>query len=130
MQTRTIPIGEWRPFLDGFSRQHDGWLVNVEVDSLEYGAQPEIEDLPLAGISADTVSAGEGTIEIFVGREPDQRATHTIAHATGLALEQAESGADVALQVKAADGTATLLRFRAPALPETVDHVVAMRTRR
>jgi len=129
MKTRTIPIPEWRQFLDSFSRQHDGWLVNLEVDSLDYGAQPEVDDLPLAGISADTVSAGDATIEIFAGREPDGRMTHTIAHATELSLEQSDAGVDVALQVKAADGTATILRFRSPALPETVDNVAATHTR-
>ncbi len=129
MTTRTIPIGEWHQFLDSFSRQHEGWLVNVEVDSLDFGAQPEIDDLPLAGMSADTMSSTGGTIEIFAGDDPDRHITHTIAHAAALNLEQSDAGADVALQVKAADGTMTILRFRSPALPETVDHVAGARTR-
>lgn len=129
MKTRTIPLGEWRQFLDSFSRQHAGWLMNVEVDSLELGAQPEIDDLPLAGISADTMSSAGGAVEIFAGDDPDHRITHTIVHATALNLEQSDAGADVALQVKAADGTTTILRFRSPALPETVDNVAGARTR-
>ncbi|HVC21194.1 MAG TPA: DUF5335 family protein [Vicinamibacterales bacterium] len=124
MKSQVIPLSQWRQYLDSFSRQYDGWLVSMEVDSPEIGAQPEIDNLPLEGISADTVSTRDATIGIVAGRVTDGRLTHTIVHATGLAVEETESGVKVALQVTAADGTTTILRFRSPSRPETVDGVV------
>ncbi|OLE50804.1 MAG: hypothetical protein AUG51_26320 [Acidobacteria bacterium 13_1_20CM_3_53_8] len=50
---REIPREEWAEFLDIFSRQHEGWLVTVEVLSEEIGAQVEAEGKPLEGITAE-----------------------------------------------------------------------------
>ena len=38
---REVPRGEWAEFPDGFSRQHESWLVTVEVFGEEVGAQVE-----------------------------------------------------------------------------------------
>jgi hypothetical protein len=46
---------------------------------------------------------------------------------TRIYLERTNDGADAALQIESADGTKAILRFRATALPETVDGVVARR---
>ena len=35
---REIPRGEWLSFLDGFSRQHEGWLVTLEVPEVQGGS--------------------------------------------------------------------------------------------
>jgi hypothetical protein len=39
-------------------------------------------------------------------------------------LERTDDGADVALRIDSADGSATILRFRAAVLPEAVDGIV------
>jgi hypothetical protein len=44
---RGIPLDEWAGYLDGFSRQHEGWLARVEVLGAEVGAQVEARELPL-----------------------------------------------------------------------------------
>ena len=40
---REIPRDEWAGFLDSFSRQHEGWLVRLEVPGAEIGAQVEAQ---------------------------------------------------------------------------------------
>lgn len=123
MQTKQIPKSEWPSFLDRFSRQHEGWLVKLEILSPELGAQVEETGMALEGLT-DEWDEGEGnTIMIMVGNQPYAHVTHSIRHPTEVSLEQTEEGADAALAIKAADGRTALLSFRAAVLPETVDAV-------
>jgi uncharacterized protein DUF5335 len=121
---REIPRDEWAEYLDTFSRQHEGWLVTVEVLGEEIGAQVEAWEMALAGITADLKGEGSDVISIILGKGSTERITHNIARPTHVRIEQAESGADMALQIEAADGVATLVRFRSAVLPEMVDGVV------
>ena len=125
MQTRQIPKSEWSLFLDRFSRQHEGWLVKLEILSSEIGAQVEETGLVLEGLTEESDEAKGNTIIIMIGKEPDNHVTHSINHPTEVSLEQTDEGADVALSIKSADGATALLSFRAAVAPETVDSVAA-----
>ena len=122
---REIPREEWAEFLDSFSRQHEGWLVTVEVLGAEIGAQVEAEGKPLAGITAELKGGGEDSISISVGLTAAERVTHHIGAPRHLRIEQAENGADMALQIESAEGVTTLVRLRSAMLPEMVDGVVS-----
>jgi hypothetical protein len=122
---REIPRAEWAEFLDSFSRQHEGWLVTVEVLSEEIGAQVEAEEKPLEGITAEQKGSGEGSISITVGLIPEEQVTHNIRAPTHLRIEQAENGADMALEMESEEGVTTLVRLRSAMLPEMVDGIVS-----
>jgi hypothetical protein len=124
MRTKQIPKNEWTEFLDIFSRQHQGWLVRLEILDPEIGAQIEETGLALEGIAESDDAVGN-TITIMAGNKPDEHVTHSIRLPTEISLEQTEEGADVALSIKSAEGSTALLSFRAAVLPETVDAVVA-----
>ena len=124
MQTRQIPKTEWPSFLDRFSRQYEGWLVNLEVFSPEIGAQVEETGLALEGLTDEWDEVKGNTITIMAGNTPDDHITHSITNPTEVTLEQTDEGADVALSIKSTDGTTALLSFRAAVLPETVDALV------
>jgi hypothetical protein len=121
---REIPREEWAQFLDSFSRQHEGWLVTVEVLDAEIGAQVEAEEKPLQGITAELKGGGDDSVSINVGRIPAEHVTHSIIAPTHVRIEQAENGADMALQIESSDGATTLVRLRSAMLPEMVDGVV------
>lgn len=125
MQTRQIPKSEWPAFLDCFSRQHEGWLVKLEILNPDLGAQVEEKGLALAGLTDEWDEAEGNTIMIMAGNKPDDHVTHWINNPTEVSLERTDEGADVALSIKSADGTTALLSFRAAVLPETVDALVA-----
>lgn len=122
---REIPREEWAEFLASFSRQHEGWLVTVEVLSEEIGAQVEVEGKPLEGITAELKDGGEDSISIAVGPTPAERVAHNIQAPTHVRIEQAENGADMALQIESEGGATTLVRLRSAMLPEMVDGVVS-----
>lgn len=125
MQTRQIPKSEWPAFLDRFSRQHEGWLVKLEIFNPDLGAQVEETGLALEGLTDEWDEAEGNTIMIMAGNEPADHVTHSISKPTEVTLEQTDEGADVALSIKSAAGTTALLSFRAAVLPETVDALVA-----
>jgi hypothetical protein len=125
MQTREIPRDEWLTFFDAFSRQHEGWLATVQVLGEEIGAQTEANELPLVGVTADLKDGEDDTVAIIMGEAAEDHITHTVTRPAHVRLEQAEGGADEALEVESADGTRTLLRFRSAVLPEMVDGIVA-----
>lgn len=120
-KTQEIEKHEWISFLDNFSREHEGWRVDIEVEGLSMGSQVQSQDTPLQGISADTKGAGENDISIIVGREHDPALTHIIPRATHLRVMQTEGGTEEALQIESAGGETTILRFRAAMRPETVN---------
>jgi len=122
---REISRDEWAGFLDSFSRQHEGWLVRLEVLGAEIGAQVEAQELPLEGITAELKGGGEGAVTIILGGGSRERVTHNISRPTHVRIEQTESGADMTLQIESGGGVTTLVRFRSAVLPETVDGVVS-----
>ena len=126
MRAVEIPRVEWVQRLNEFNAIHEGWLVSLDVLGPDVRAQHEIENLPLLGVCAGR-SDHDRTIEVSVGRSGGEHLTHMIEAATRISIERTDDGADAALQVESADGTKTILRFRAAALPETVDGIVAPR---
>jgi Family of unknown function (DUF5335) len=123
MLTQEIPRNEWPEFFNRFSRQHEGWLVTLEVFSPDFGAQEEVHDLPLEGI-AISENDNAGAIAISAGKTSDDHLTHTVVAPLRVWIEKTFQGADEALEIESEDDTKTLLRFRSAVPPEMVDGVV------
>jgi len=121
---REILRDEWVEYLDSFSRQHEGWLVTVEVFGADIGAQVEAQELPLQGITAELKGGGEDAITVILGGKGAERVAHSIAQPTHVRVEQTAEGANMALQIESGGGITTLVRFRSALLPEMVDGVV------
>jgi Family of unknown function (DUF5335) len=122
MRTVVIPKADWSAKLDEFSAIHDGWRVSLDVLTPEFGAQPEIDNVPLRGVTAE-LSTGDPVITIAAGWKDADQITHSIHAPTRVQLEQNDSGADVALAIEGADQSKAILRITSPAMPETVDGV-------
>lgn len=125
MPTQDIPRNEWAPFLDAFSRQHEGWLTTIEVVTSGLGAHREVRDKPLVGISEDRKRSDAASISVSAGERPEDHVTHVIERPSRVALELTEEGAHKGLRIESENGEMTLVLFRAPALPETVDGMVS-----
>jgi Family of unknown function (DUF5335) len=129
MKNRGIPRARWPRALDDFSAMHEGWLASVDVVGGEFGAQAEVRDLLLVGVSAESRDR-HGTITICVaGRGLDQ-VTRTIHSPTRVLIERTEDRARAALQIRSAEDTITILRLRAPALSPDDNEVARRRTQR
>ena len=129
MRTKEIQKNEWPEFFDSFSRQHEGWLVTLEIFGPEIGAQVQERELAFEGIVDEWDEVQGNQIVIMVGAKPDDHITHSIGRPVEVSVEQTDEGADAVLAIKSADGVIALLRFRSPMLPEMVDAVVAQTSR-
>ena len=124
MPTEEIPREEWNKFFDTFSRQHEGWLATLEVLGRDVGAQEEAHQLPLAGVSLSSGGEEAEMVSIDLGKRLDEHVSRAISDPSRIWLQKTDSGANAALEIEAADGTKTLLRFRSTMPPEFVDGVV------
>jgi hypothetical protein len=119
MRNRQVPRAEWFKFFESFSRRHEGWLSTVRVLDPRFGAQIEVENLPLSGIVADP--EGRGPVSFWLGRGSGPNLEHAVENPEQVWVELTESGAEAALEIASADGLRTILEFRSALLPEMVD---------
>jgi hypothetical protein len=122
MQTVEIPPHLWTARLDEFTRMHERWLVSLDVFDAGGGVRRQMHDLPLLGVSAERV-AEAGTIVVSAGRSFAEHITHIVQGVTRVSIERTDEGADAALTLESSNAAKTVLRFRATALPETVDGI-------
>jgi len=118
MHTKKIPTDLWRRTLDDLSRTYEGAIVSLEVLGNEVGAQPEVLDQPLRGLSSD-----RGGVTIRFAK-PAGHLEHLIAHPSDLRIVETDEGAVMAVEIEEREGTHTLLHFRSPARPEMFDPAV------
>lgn len=114
---------KWMSFLDGFSRQHEGWLASIEV-SLPSGKLTEVVDRGLRGVSIDH-SDGKRRLYVAVGDAPDECLTHVVDTPTQIRFKRTRTGAHRGLDIVSADGSTTRVRFRSAMLPEMLDGIAS-----
>jgi hypothetical protein len=98
MEVHEISRQDWPGALEGFSRAHRGWLVSI--------ASAKV-DGPLRSVQTEG-----GSIVVQVGEAAALRIDAPVAVRVD----------DLGLEIEAAGGV-TRLRFRASALPETLDGI-------
>lgn len=111
--TTEISRYDWVSFFDALSHLHVDEPVRIEVLRKDIGAQLEVDDLPLDGISAD-LRGSHATITIAAGSAPDQHLAHIISDPVSVRVARDAAGDDEALEIVDADRTVTLLFFDAP----------------
>jgi hypothetical protein len=104
--------------LDGFSRDHLGTTVTLEVFSTELGDQIVAEGREFRGISADQKD-GENQIAVMFGGNEDDDTTHIVSSPSEVWLKDAEGDTGVVLEIRSPDGT-TLLNFVPPVAADSV----------
>jgi hypothetical protein len=123
MSTIEVTRNDWTSFFDTFSKQHEGWLASLEVLGDQIGAQHEVIELPLEGISVNAEEDPESLIISF-GKTPEDHVTHTVQRPRHVWVNQTVEGAHESLEIEQEDNQKTLLRFRSPVRPELVDGIV------
>ena len=109
---REVPAGEWRRFLERFSREHRAWLATVHVVDAR-GTVTRCAQIPLksAAASADAV-----TLEFL-------HEAHSLCarNPSALRIQRTDIGLAQALEIDGSDGQLIRLAFRATAMPEQLD---------
>jgi hypothetical protein len=100
MRTVEVPQKDWTRTLNEFSALHH--------------VQPQIRELPLRGVTAESGPRG-AAIMISAARADGEQITHLIPSPTHVRIERTNEGADVALEIESDEGLAAILRFKASA---------------
>ena len=108
-ETREIPRAGWNDFFSDFSRAHETQLVAVEVMGSDIGAQIEGQSLLFDGISE--ADDKHDSIALTFDSVNGEHLTHLVNHPKHVWLQRGADQSDQALEIEAADGTTTLVRF-------------------
>ena len=119
MHTKTIPSTQWQQTFDDLSRAYDGAMVSLEIVGDEVGAQPEVVEQPLQGISSD-----RSGVTIRVAKPRAMHLEHRVPNPSEVRIVETDEGAVMAVEIEESEGTHTLLHFRSPMRPELFDPAV------
>jgi hypothetical protein len=109
MAAEQIERSQWAPFFDNVTKSLIGKQAEIEVASLDLGAQIEAEWAPLVGVAYDRK---DDLIEIQL-----EGLDHLIRSPRGLFVDH-DVGGMVAMAIDDADGNRQIVRLRDPlALP-------------
>jgi Family of unknown function (DUF5335)/Family of unknown function (DUF6496) len=118
MRIRDIARDSWREALDGFSRQHEGWVVSVTTRTINGDVAVAARDVPLQGIGP--ASPRSDDLAIIVGGSRGHL-THEVRDPATVQIELTADEAERALIIQDKDGTTTTVEFRSPMRSEEVD---------
>jgi hypothetical protein len=111
-----VPRCEWPAFLEGFSREHRGWIGTIH--GLVGGAPVTyIPSVVLKSVTLDTAASDPLLRITFIN------GISLCAAQPCKVRVQRDDGAERALDIETADGGFIRLAFRAAALPEQLDGV-------
>ena len=116
MKVQEIPPSQWKRFLESYRHQHQGWLASF-VPPGDSAAEP----LPLTDIRLECTDAHDRIVFCF--NQGGAETSHAVPHPRGIHAVLTDDGAHVGLEIKSDDGDVSALRFRVPAVPETLDGV-------
>ena len=103
-----IPRSEWQHFFDQQTKVHEGAEVSIEVLSLDFGDQHEVERLPLASLTYDPK---DDVVIVAVGGRDGRYPVvlrHFIDHPQQILGDPSVPGTVYALEVVGADDTRTI----------------------
>ncbi len=120
MTMRTIPARDWQSFLVRFGRAHRAWLTTVERLAAGQPSHVEAASRPLDTITPIGAPDGHLAIEVRF-QDAAEPVTMLVRRPTALRVEETADGAERGLDIEDADRGCTRVRFRATALPETLD---------
>lgn len=117
MNARDIARPEWHRFLRHFSRLHSGAIITMNISGGQLGQCDAVIGQPLRGISED----GNDVLIHIEARRRSDHLGHRVVNVRAIHLRQTGEGKDEAIDIEAADGTRTIVRFRSPMLPELLE---------
>jgi hypothetical protein len=108
MKTRTIPRAQWQKFFDSLSRVYSGSSAALEVLNPDLGAQFEVEETPLTGISYDRTG-----LELHFSTRAGHL-VHRVANPKAIEIEEDGNGLVGAIEIDAEGEPKMILRMKTP----------------
>ncbi|MDF9392399.1 MULTISPECIES: hypothetical protein [Methylococcus] len=131
MNTRPIAPADWVGFCEAFSRQHRGWLVTTSIRDKPAAAERDVAEVAEERCIVRDVrfrslcfEPKDGSLSLLLG-EGALQITQSIAEVAAIGVLEAGEGIHAGLRIDSAGHGAMILRFRAPASPDSLDGLFA-----
>ena len=127
MTTRTVARAEWDEFLRTFSNRHHGWIASITL-GVASREQPVTPGRGHRQVLQDVVFEDahvDGDALVFVLAADGHELAYRVHAPSELAVAETARGEDLGLTVLDHHGERSLLRFRTPAIAETLDGLAA-----
>ncbi len=113
MVQEDINYDEWEAFCETFGREHQNWLVNVEVLTLN-GTKDIVEHSALLkGIAIQEDKEGPRVL-ISYSKTSDERRVHEVQSPTVVRAEKNDRGAYETLRIESDTGDTTVISLHSP----------------
>ena len=119
MHTKQIQAANWQRTLDSLSRSYDGAIVSLEIVGGDVGAEEEVLDQPLRGITSDPSG-----VTVQIEKAGGIHLDHHVEHPQKLRIVETDEGALIAVEIEDIEGIHSLVRFRSPMRPDILDPAV------
>lgn len=116
METIRVPSSMWGKTFDELSRSFTGAVASLEIVGGEVGAEQEVRNQPLGGISYD-----RSGVTVQFEKRGGLRLEHRVADPRTVRIVSTNEGAVIAVEIEDGKGNENFVRFRSPSRPDTLD---------
>ncbi len=118
MTQEDINRNEWVAFCESFGREHQDWLVNVEV--LHDNGALEIvgHDAVLENIAVSGNANQPSKVLISITKTKDEKRVYEVPNPDSMRLTKNDRGADDSLIIESDNGDTTTICLHIPQLPD------------
>ncbi len=109
METRTIAPNGYQSFFDSLSRIYQGSSATLELLANDLGAQHEVDEQPLRGISYD-----RSGIDLYLTAGDGTHLVHRIARPKRVQVEENDEGLIEAVAIESDGDPRAVLSFHSP----------------
>lgn len=118
MTQEDINRNEWEAFVESFGREHQDWLVNVEV--LHQNGSKEI--VGHSAVLENIAVTGDGNqskkVLISITKTEDEKRIYEVPRPDAMRLTKNDRGADDTLIIESDNGDTTTICLHSPQLPD------------
>jgi len=109
MATREISRADWRSTFEDITQRYGGSPVTIEATAADIGAQPEVEGLPLSGITMGEKGADAGSILLSLGDRANDHVMHRVSAPTQVYLKEDAEGEIEVIELRSATDPTLLI---------------------
>jgi hypothetical protein len=118
MTQEDINRNEWAAFCESFGREHQDWLVNVEVVHQNGAKEIVGHSAVLDNIAVSGDGDAPGTVLISITKTEDVRQVHEVTKPEAMRLAKNDRGADDTLIIESDNGDTTTICLHSPEFPD------------
>lgn len=109
-----VAARQWKPFVDAFTRAHDGWGASLLMRDRSGALDPVFEDRPLRGITFEDRNPRHDAFIVTFGDDAEEHVAHLIAHPARLIAFESDDHREASIVIETKDGSGCIVELENP----------------